>query len=65
MKKKYMNNIKYKNDTNIILAGKDKNNEPSFVNSPIHRGSTVLFKNVADMKKNIENIMKLSLTMCQ
>ena len=55
MKKKYMNNIKYKNDTKIILAGKDKNNEPSFVNSPIHRGSTVLFKNVADMKKNIKN----------
>ena len=50
-----MNNKKYKNDTKIILAGKDKNNEPSFVNSPIHRGSTVLFKNVADMKKNIEN----------
>ena len=55
MKKKYMNNKKYKKDTKIIIAGKDKNNEPSFVNSPIHRGSTVLFKNVADMKKNIEN----------
>ena len=50
-----MNNKKYKNDTKIILAGKDRNNKTSFVNSPIYKGSTVLFKDVKDMKKSIKN----------
>ena len=50
-----MNNKKYKNDTKIILAGKDRNNKTSFVNSPIYKGSTVLFKDVEDMKKSIKN----------
>ena len=50
-----MNNKKYKNDTKIILAGKDRNNKTAFVNSPIYKGSTVLFKNVEDMKKSIKN----------
>ena len=50
-----MNNKKYKNDTKIILAGKDRNNKNSFVNSPIYKGSTVLFKDVEDMKKSIKN----------
>ncbi|MAC41529.1 MAG: cystathionine beta-lyase [Pelagibacterales bacterium] len=50
-----MNNKKYKNDTKIILAGKDRNNKTSFVNSPIYKGSTVLFKNVGAMKKSIKN----------
>jgi cystathionine beta-lyase len=50
-----MNNKKYKNDTKIILAGKDRNNKTAFVNSPIYKGSTVLFKDVEDMKKSIKN----------
>jgi len=50
-----MNNKKYKNDTKIILAGKDRNNKTSFVNSPIYKGSTVLFKDVENMKKSIKN----------
>ena len=50
-----MNNKKYKNDTKIILAGKDRNNKTSFVNSPIYKGSTVLFKDVEEMKKSIKN----------
>ena len=50
-----MNNKKYKNDTKIILAGKDRNNKTAFVNSPIYKGSTVLFKDVEEMKKSIKN----------
>ncbi|MBC8307860.1 MAG: aminotransferase class I/II-fold pyridoxal phosphate-dependent enzyme, partial [Pelagibacterales bacterium] len=54
MKKKYINKNKYKNDTKIILSGKSQKSKSSFVNSPIYKGSTVLFKTVEDMNKSMK-----------
>lgn len=44
----------YKKDTKNILAGKRKKISNSFVNSPIYRGSTVLFDNVEEMQTKIK-----------
>tara|TARA_B100000579_G_C22818150_1_gene849061 strand:+ start:507 stop:1688 length:1182 start_codon:yes stop_codon:yes gene_type:complete len=44
----------YKNDTKNILAGKRKKITNSFVNSPIYRGSTVLFDSVEEMQSKIK-----------
>ena len=49
-----MNKNKYKNDTKIILSGKSQKSKSSFVNSPIYKGSTVLFKTVEDMNKSMK-----------
>ena len=49
-----MNKNKYKNDTKIILSGKNQKSKSSFVNSPIYKGSTVLFKTVEDMNKSMK-----------
>jgi len=44
----------YKNDTKNILAGKRKKITNSFVNSPIYRGSTILFDNVEEMQSKMK-----------
>ncbi len=44
----------YKKDTKNILAGKRKKISNSFVNSPIYRGSTILFDNVEEMQSKIK-----------
>ena len=49
-----MNKNKCKNDTKIILSGKSQKSKSSFVNSPIYKGSTVLFKTVEDMNKSMK-----------
>jgi len=49
-----MNNKKYKKDTKIILSGKIKTSKSNFVNSPIYKGSTVLFKTVEEMNRSMK-----------
>ena len=51
----------YKNDTKNIIAGKRKKLSNGFVNSPIYKGSTVLFNTVEEMqsktkKKNSQTL---------
>ena len=44
----------YKNDTKNIIAGKKKKLSNGFVNSPVYKGSTVLFKTVEDMQSKMK-----------
>ena len=44
----------YKNDTKNIIAGKKKKLSNGFVNSPVYKGSTVLFKSVEDMQSKMK-----------
>lgn len=45
----------YKNDTKNIIAGKRKKLSNGFVNSPIYKGSTVLFNTVEEMQSKMKN----------
>jgi cysteine-S-conjugate beta-lyase len=49
-----MNKKNYKNDTKNIIAGKNKNLGKGFVNNPIFKGSTVLFKTVEELQSKIK-----------
>ena len=49
------NNNKYNKETKIILSGKNNNSKNSFVNSPIYKGSTVIFKTVKEMNASMKN----------
>ena len=44
----------YKNDTKNIIAGKRKKLSNGFVNSPIYKGSTVLFNTVEEMQSKMK-----------
>jgi len=44
----------YKNDTKNIIAGKRKKLSNGFVNSPVFKGSTVLFNTVEDMQSKMK-----------
>jgi len=44
----------YKNDTKNIIAGKRKKLSNDFVNSPIYKGSTVLFNTVEEMQSKMK-----------
>lgn len=57
-----MNKNKYNNATKIILSGKNNNSKNSFVNSPIYKGSTVVFKTVEEMHKSMRNKHTQTLT---
>ena len=48
-----MNKNNYKNDTKNIIAGKRKKLSTGFVNSPVYKGSTVLFNNVEEMQSKM------------
>ena len=45
----------YKNDTKNIIAGKRKKLSNGFVNSPVYKGSTVLFNTVEEMQSKMKN----------
>ena len=49
-----MNKNNYKNDTKNIIAGKRKKLSNGFVNSPIYKGSTVLFNTVEEMQSKMK-----------
>ena len=44
----------YKNDTKNIIAGKRKKLSNGFVNSPVYKGSTVLFNTVEEMQSKMK-----------
>ena len=47
----------YRNDTKNIIAGKRKKLSNGFVNSPVYKGSTVLFNTIEDMQSKIKKKM--------